>query len=319
MRNPFKIVGPAKISFSGGRTSGYMLRRCMDAGLDDDVHVLFANTGKERTETLDFIHEIETRWRVPIHWVERDPDGESGFREVMYETAARAGQPFERLILDKNYLPNPVTRWCTTELKIRAMKAWMLAQGYEHWTNVVGLRADEPRRVAKTKNRNDSGGRWDVDLPLADAGVTVADVDSFWAAQPFDLKLRKWEGNCDLCYLKGRAKRMRIMRDRPDLAAWWAEQEQEVRIPRTPIRIRKAKPSLSTDEQPTLAGLDEAFFEVEPQPERWPLTRNHPFRIDAPDYATLFAMSQQPMLAFDQADLDGSAIDDIEDCICNAA
>jgi hypothetical protein len=30
-------------------------------------------------------------------------------------------------------------------------------------------------------------------------------------------------------------------------------------------------------------------------------------------------MSQQPMLAFDPADLDGEALDDINDCVCNAA
>lgn len=32
-RDPFLIEGPAVISFSGGRTSGYMLRRVLDAGL----------------------------------------------------------------------------------------------------------------------------------------------------------------------------------------------------------------------------------------------------------------------------------------------
>lgn len=49
MRNPCKIEGPAVISFSGGRTSGMMLRAILDAHggtLPADVRVLFANTGK---------------------------------------------------------------------------------------------------------------------------------------------------------------------------------------------------------------------------------------------------------------------------------
>jgi len=50
-----------------------------------------------------------------------------------------------------------------------------------------------------------------------------------------------------------------------------------------------------------------------------PRERSHPFRIDAPRYADLFTISQQPMLAFDPAELDGEAIDDIGDCFCNAA
>ena len=46
--NPYLIHGPALISFSGGRTSGYMLKKILDAHsglLPDDVHVTFANTG----------------------------------------------------------------------------------------------------------------------------------------------------------------------------------------------------------------------------------------------------------------------------------
>ena len=53
MTDPFLIEGSAVISFSGGRTSGYMLRRILDVGLQPDVHVLFTNTGKERPETLE--------------------------------------------------------------------------------------------------------------------------------------------------------------------------------------------------------------------------------------------------------------------------
>ena len=55
----YRVEGPALISFSGGRTSGFMLWHILDAydgKLPDDVHVCFANTGKEREETLRFVH-----------------------------------------------------------------------------------------------------------------------------------------------------------------------------------------------------------------------------------------------------------------------
>lgn len=208
--DPFHIDGPAVISFSGGRTSGYMLRRVLDAGLHADVHVLFADTGKERLETYAFVAECGTRWGVTVHHIER-PGG------------------FTQLITDRSYLPNPVTRFCTQELKIRPMRDWMLARGYEHWTNVVGIRADEPRRVARMKEAAERRSeRWDIVLPLAEAGITEPDVMAFWARQPFDLHLNQHEGNCDLCFLKGPRKRQAIMRDRPDLAVWWIEQEQRI-------------------------------------------------------------------------------------------
>lgn len=230
---PFHIDGPAVVSFSGGRTSAYMLRRILDAHggtLPVDVHVLFANTGKERTETLDFVQACAEAWSVVVHWIEyagRTADG--GFAERSYDTASRNGEPFADLIQARSYLPNPVTRFCTTELKIRPMRNWMRAHGIDDgaWTNVVGIRADEPRRVARLRGRNNEG-RWDVAMPLADAGVTVADVMTFWSAQPFDLQLRQSEGNCDLCFLKGYRKRANIVRDRPDLAVWWMEQEQRI-------------------------------------------------------------------------------------------
>src|SRR4051812_42051434 len=55
-------------SISGGRTSGMMLRNLMDDGVD--VSPMFCNTGKERDETLDFVHEIEVKWGIPIVWLE---------------------------------------------------------------------------------------------------------------------------------------------------------------------------------------------------------------------------------------------------------
>ena len=70
--------------------------------------------------------------------------------------------------------------------------------------------------------------RWDIDLPLAEAGVMLAEVNTFWQAQPFDLQLRPHEGNCDLCFLKGRDKLVNIVRERPDLAQWWADQEARI-------------------------------------------------------------------------------------------
>jgi len=49
MRDPFKITEPTCISFSGGRSSAYMLWRVLrsNGGLPDGSVVCFANTGKE--------------------------------------------------------------------------------------------------------------------------------------------------------------------------------------------------------------------------------------------------------------------------------
>ena len=228
MRDPFLCDGPTVISFSGGRTSGLMLRRVLDAHggvLPPDVHVVFTNTGKERPETLVFVAECATRWDVPIHWIERDRSRPKGqrWREVTAATACTDGALFAALIEEHCFLPNVIMRFCTTELKVFPMHDYMRAQTSERWTNVIGLRRDEPKRVMGIRSRSNS---WDTDCPLYDAGVTVEDVAAFWRAQPFDLGLQPWEGNCDGCFLKAFSILERIERDRPGTLDWWVEQER---------------------------------------------------------------------------------------------
>lgn len=238
MPNPYLIHGPALISFSGGRTSAYMLKQIIDAHggtLPEDVHVTFANTGKEREETLRFVHDCATHWGVRVRWLEwktrrvKTDEGDvipfdQRFDEVGFNSASRDGRPFAELILAKGYTPNAVTRFCTSELKVRVMKYFMLTQGYEHWINVVGLRHDEPHRVAKSLKPNKE--RWTTALPLDEARVSNRDVRAFWARQPFDLQLLPFEGNCDGCFLKARAKLWEIERTAPGTLEWWAQIEE---------------------------------------------------------------------------------------------
>ena len=238
--NPNKIEGPALISFSGGRTSGYMLYHILQAHngtLPDDVYVTFANTGKEMPETLDFVRDCGEHWGIKIHWLQMKIFDERPIyrtEEVTYETAARNGEPFAALIERKKMLPNPVTRFCTSELKIMPMKRFMKERGYKDWYNVIGLRYDEPRRVGKQKRANYSGANpWESLTPIYDAKATVQDVFKFWEASNFDLNLpnhggKTLAGNCDLCYLKGMKTITSILKERPDLADWWVEQENKI-------------------------------------------------------------------------------------------
>ena len=248
--DPFLLPDRSIISFSGGRTSGYMLWRHLQAHggtLPDGVKVVFCNTGKEREETLEFVNECSQRWGVPITWLEYRCDSELPYVvEVDYTSASRNGEPFRQMILLRGFLPNPVARICTVELKMLTLNRYVRQHLlWDTYTNVVGLRADEDRRVRKAKpnvfvdvqldlfgephnRRRVKSGRPTgeaVVFPLHAAGVTLADVRRFWDESPFDLSLSQDEGNCDLCFLKGSRKIVNILRDRPELADWWAEME----------------------------------------------------------------------------------------------
>ncbi len=229
MTDPYLITGPALISFSGGRTSGYMLHEILRAHggtLPDDVVVAFANTGKEREDTLRFVHDCGSLWGVRIHWLEWR-DGKPAFEEVGFNSASRRGEPFAALIAKKQRLPGGMERWCTQFLKVRTIAAFTSSLGWEQgkFTEVIGLRYDEGMRILKGLEDADKKARM-VAYPLSKAKARKADVMAFWAAQSFDLGLEPWEGNCDLCFLKGRGLRKRIIRDNPGSADWWIEQEK---------------------------------------------------------------------------------------------
>lgn len=224
--NPYRIEPPFYVSFSGGRTSGYMLRHVLDAWggtLPAGGHCLFANTGKEHERTLEFVERIGREW-CPVTWVEWRREG---FAEVSPAEASRNGEPFAALIRKRKFLPNPIARFCTSDLKVIPMRRWMESKGYSEFTTVVGLRADEQRRVAKLRGDQSR----DIAMPLADSGVHSEMVKEWWRQAPFDLQLPNGDvafGNCDLCFLKNRAATDRVMEAEPQRAKWWIDLENEI-------------------------------------------------------------------------------------------
>jgi 3'-phosphoadenosine 5'-phosphosulfate sulfotransferase (PAPS reductase)/FAD synthetase len=233
MSDPFKIIEPTVISFSGGRTSAYMLWRVLQSnnGLPDDAIVCFANTGKEEEATLQFVHDCETNWGVPIHWVEYRINKQ--FEKVDFQTASRNGEPFETIIRERKMLPNPRARFCTAELKIRTMRRYLHSIGWAEHQKMIGIRADEPRRALRMKPDHSSE---EPVLPLYLSGVTKSDVLNFWSNQNFDLMLPVIEGetiggNCDLCFLKAMPKLVTLITQKPERVMWWAKMESLPEIP----------------------------------------------------------------------------------------
>ena len=264
MSDPFRIAAPAIINVSGGRTSALMLRRYLDAfggRLPRGVYAVFANTGDERPETLTFLHEIAVRWGVDLRWIERDGSDSAGFREVTYETASRHAEPFEELITERRFLPHHGARFCTQELKIETARAFMRAEGHEHWTSAVGLRFDEPHRVAKHREKQLDEEDFDSVYPLHAARITKADVAAFWRTQSFDLGLQWWESNCRNCFLKSAAILERSERDHPGTLAWGAR--MEARLGATFVKGRRYLTLIERAQRPLLRGLNVEPEEVE--------------------------------------------------------
>ena len=241
------------ISFSGGRTSAYMTKMLLD-NLDRkvyDIAVIFANTGKERDETLDFINDCDIQFGFNTVWIEAfiDPVRGKGTRAkvVDYQSADRSGKVFEDMIR-KYGIPNTSFLHCTRELKTNAITSYVRDQlGWKGYYTAIGIRSDEIDRV----NPNHKKLRYIYPL-ITMFPSTRYDINKFWSGQPFDLRLKSYEGNCDFCYKKSNRKLLTLCREIPDRTEWWKTMEDEYSdfIPKgrtyakTPVRFFRGNKSI---------------------------------------------------------------------------
>ena len=146
----------------------------------------------------------------------------------------------------------------------------MTGQEATEYVSLIGLRADEPRRVERVLARNglDTGDperakreMTDGEIvctPLADAGVTNEDVLGFWAGREWQLALPADANlsNCVYCFMKGTTAIPRVRRDvamadavlpddvrsvpgTPSDIQWWVDLEE--RYERHPLKRYKGR------------------------------------------------------------------------------
>lgn len=226
-------------TFSGGRTSAFMGKMLKEHPKykDFDKVFIFANTGKELPETLDFINKCDKEWNLNIVWLEADVQEEKGvgttFKVVNYDTASRVGKPFEDM-LKKYPMPNNFASNCTRELKLAPIGKYVKSLGYKEVYTAMGIRWDERHRESNTAREQN------IIYPLIyDLKVDNKFIRDWWDRQDFDLELKDYEGNCDLCFKKSLKKRLTIIKENTGVADWWVDMEQKYSsesVPRFDLR-----------------------------------------------------------------------------------
>lgn len=230
-------------TFSGGRTSAFMalLVKDLPKYKDFDKVFIFANTGKERQETLDFVNKCDIEFDLNIVWLEASVVNNKGkgttFKIVDYATASRDGEPFKNM-LDKYPLPNNIASNCTRELKLAPINKYVKSLGYKEVYTAMGIRYDERHRESNTAREQK------IIYPLIyDLKVDNKFIRNWWSKQTFDLNLKDYEGNCDLCFKKSLKKRLTIIKENPSVAEWWEKMENKYSseaIPRFDLRTNKS-------------------------------------------------------------------------------
>jgi len=210
------------INFSGGRTSAFMARLISLSPLYKDFKkvYVFANTGREHDETLDFVNDCDKKFNLNVVWVEAIISQDLGVgpkcKVVDYKSAHRRdmpNSPFDQLV-QKLDIPNPAKKGhCTRDLKITPIHKYMNHHYGRNWIEAIGIRADEKHRIK------------DKFYPLADLNIDEQVVREFWQRQDFDLQLKDYQGNCDLCFKKSLKKKLTIIKEDPDCVKKWMHDE----------------------------------------------------------------------------------------------
>ncbi len=226
------------ISFSGGRTSGYMAWHIQNSAKYAEYNKLFifANTGKEREETLIFVDKCDKEFGLNLVWVESVVTMQKGIGieaiTTNFEKASRQGESFSAIIeKDAKGVPNFNTPYCSERLKKTPINKYAKEYfGSNNYATALGFRYEDylNKRVTKTemKPENFEGKIYPL-LQDFEVMKTHKDVLNFWKGMPFDLGITTYEGNCDLCYKKAGWKKIEILRKNPEIADWWIEQEKK--------------------------------------------------------------------------------------------
>lgn len=235
MENKEKLV----VAFSGGRTSAYMGKYLLDNFSDKyEFLFVFANTGQEHDNTLEFIKQCDDAFGFNTVWLEavvyHNERKSNGYKVVNFETASRNGEPFEEVI-KKHGVPNMAFPICTRELKLAPIDSYLKDVGFKKSVRAIGIRADEMRRVRK--DATDAK----IIYPLVEANVDKQEVLAWWKKQSFDLQIQEHQGNCKWCWKKSLKKHFINLKENPD---WYDFPEKmEENYPYVGAEFRKEVPS----------------------------------------------------------------------------
>lgn len=215
------------VSFSGGRTSGYMCWWLLKNKSEEfDFIFVFANTGQEHEKTLDFVNECDKRFGLNLVWLEAviDPRPNKGttHKIVNYKTASIKGEPFKDMVLAYG-IPNKDWPHCNRELKISTINSYMRSMGFKTSTpRAIGIRSDEIDRINLKAVK-----AGEIVYPLISWNpITKSEVRHWWAAQDFDLEIPEHMGNCVTCWKKSDRKLMTIAKQEPERFNFFRSLEQ---------------------------------------------------------------------------------------------
>lgn len=199
------------VSFSGGRTSAYMVHLIRD--MDPDAHFIYMDTGAEHPKTYEFIRNIAKHWKLKLTCLRVIPNPEmskaSTYEELSVEDIGPDLEPWKRMLRKYGH-PYVGGAFCTDRMKTVPFTKYCEEHfGKGNYMTWLGIRADEPKRL---RPREGFGYLANI------SNFDKQDVLDWWEEQPFDLGIQEHLGNCVFCIKKSLQKVSLAAKDEPVLA-----------------------------------------------------------------------------------------------------
>lgn len=197
------------VSFSGGRTSAYLVWLMEKLRTrDENIVYIFMDTGAEHKKTYDFVRAVSKYFGIDIVCLRVDVNpiiGQgNGYKVVQLSDIGPDLQPWKDMV-SKYGVPYIGGMFCTDRMKLGPFKKYCDDNfgrgGYETW---LGIRSDEPKRI-----REKQGIRYLAEISDYDK----QDILDWWGRQSFDLGINEWLGNCVFCPKKSNLKLAAAQRD----------------------------------------------------------------------------------------------------------
>ena len=189
------------LGLSGGKDSAALAVHMNKKYPNLNIEYFFTDTGYELKETYDFLNKLKTRLDKPIHYI--NPRNSFDYFLKKYN----------------NFLPSPTARWCTIEMKLKSMEAWLkpaLDAGQEIIT-YVGIRYDERGRIGYKPTNNLIKAKFPFIEDCIDKEGVMEILDSSGLGLPDCYKWRSRSG-CTFCFFQRRSEWIGLMENNP--AAW---------------------------------------------------------------------------------------------------
>lgn len=203
------------VSFSGGETSAYMAQWLKKNKSEEyEMVFVFANTGQENEETLEFVEKCDKSFNLNVVWVEavfhKEYRKGTTHRITNFKNACRDESLFDEMIQIYG-IPNQAYPHCNRELKLQPIKSYMRSIGWKDYYTAIGIRNDEIDRVNSKWRENKLYYPLVMDIPM-----TKKKINFWWSQQDFRLNLKHYEGNCKTCWKKGFPKLYKIAQENPE-------------------------------------------------------------------------------------------------------